>query len=786
MVVRMPHFQQQAGLFAAQAPDASTGTVAINARCTLRTKDGHRAVLVLGVPIAHFALGDRMAERYAMVTLVDQGWADQLDVARAFGCSTRTLRRAQRCFDEGGLCALGRGPGFPKGRPRAGTGRLRRVHELKCKGFSNRSIAERLGITEKAVRKLLRRIGWVAVDTPQAELPLESADPNLSASSSPSTSAPPPEAEKTSSPAPDGHPTTPQPTTAGADPNLSAFSDGELLPISFDSDPADRRIDRLFASLGRLDDAAPLFRSGRRVPRAGVLLALPALLASGVLDCARAVYGSIGPAFYGLRTSVVAMLLMALLRIQRPEALKEHAPDDLGRLLGLDRAPEVKTLRRKLARLAATGRATSFGRALAQRRVNARGAALGFLYIDGHVRVYHGKHPLPKAHVARMRLAMPATTDYWTSDAGGEPLLVITAEANAGLVKMLPPILAQIRGLVGERRVTVVFDRGGFSPRLFQHILAAGFDLLTYRKGRFRRVPKRHFHQRSANLDGCMVRYVLADQRVWFLDRKLRLRQVTRLSDNGHQTPILTSRFDLRDVEVAFRMFGRWRQENFFKYMRAEYALDALADHCVEAADPSRDVPNPHWHALDAKLRQARAEAVRLSAQFGLEAFRNVERTRPTMRGFKIANAAQSRELVAALKRFGALEKERASIPRRVPVQEVVDGSVVKLSTERKHLTNLLKMVAYQAESDLVQMVTPHYKRAADEGRTLIQAALASAADIEATQEELRVTLAPLSSAHRTLAITALCAELNHLPTCFPGTRLRVRYAVEPASALPA
>ena len=103
------------------------------------------------------------------------------------------------------------------------------------------------------------------------------------------------------------------------------------------------------------------------------------------------------------------------------------------RLLGLDRAPEVKTLRRKLARLAAHGRAAEFGRALAQRRVAQRGAAIGFLYVDGHVRVYHGQHRLPKAHVAQMRLSMPATSDYWVNDTEGDPLFVVTAEANASL-----------------------------------------------------------------------------------------------------------------------------------------------------------------------------------------------------------------------------------------------------------------------------------------------------------------------------------------------------------------
>ena len=70
--------------------------------------------------------------------------------------------------------------------------------------------------------------------------------------------------------------------------------------------------------------------------------------------------------------------------------------------------------------------------------------------------------------------------------------------------------------------------------------------------------------------------YLLHDQPVRFLKGKLRLRQVTRLCDGGHQTQVITSRWDLRDIEVAYRMFERWRQENFFKYMREEFLLHAL------------------------------------------------------------------------------------------------------------------------------------------------------------------------------------------------------------------
>ena len=742
------------------------GTCFINGRCRVLTRDNRRVVLVSGIPIAQYAPDDRMSEAQAMVSLIELGWADQNDVANTFGYSARTLRRYQQRFAEGGLAALGRPSGYPPGLARLAAARRKRIQNLKTQGCSHHEIARQLGISVPAVRKTLRRLGWEIPAPGPAQLLLGKAD------ATPADSSPAQPFPSSGSPAP------------GENPNLSAFcSQGQANPpTSQDTDSTNRGVDRLLARLGLLEDAPPLFGSATAVPRAGVLLAVPALVASGVFECAQKIYGSLGPAFYGLRTSLLTLLLMALWRIKRPEGLKEHSPQDLGRVLGLDRAPEVKTLRRKLARLAAAGRAAQFGQALAQQRVALRGEALGFLYTDGHVRVYHGQHPLPKAHVARMRISLPATSDYWVNDSAGDPLFVITAEANAGLVKMLPAVLAQVRALVGQRRLTVVFDRGGYSPKLFQQIIGADFDLLTYRKGRYRHIPRKRFQTCRTRRQGQTITYVLADQNVRLLKGRLRLRQVTRLMDNGHQTPILTSRRDLSAAQVAYRMFDRWRQENFFKYLREEYALDALVEYAAVPDDPTREVPNPAWAAVDAQLRQAHAQLDRLQAEYGLEALTNLEQMRRTMRGFKTAQGKLGQKIWTAWERVQQLEKRRAAVPRRVPVQAVTAEPVVKLAPERKHLTNLIKMVAYQAESDLLRLVAPHYRRAGYEGRTLLQAALASAADLEVSQTELRVTLAAQSSPHRTRAIAALCEELNQMNTIFPGSRLRLHYAVREVS----
>jgi hypothetical protein len=356
---------------------------------------------------------------------------------------------------------------------------------------------------------------------------------------------------------------------------------------------------------------------------------------------------------------------------------------------------------------------------------------------------------------------------------------VVTTEANRGLVKMLPTLLAEVRRLVGERRVTVVFDRGGWSPKLFATMIKGGFDVLTYRKGRARRIPKHRFTRHEATIEGRPVRYTLADTGTR-LRSGLRLRQVTRLADDGHQTHIVTSRRDLPAVEVAYRMFERWRQENFFKYLREEYALDALVDYAVEPADPTRDVPNPVRASLDAQLHKAKAELATMQSTYGAAALFNQERRRPTMRGFKIANAGLGRQVLVALRKVADIERRRAAVPRRVPVQQVSPGEVVKLATEAKHLTDLLKMLAYQAESDLCRLVEPHYRRADDEARTLVQSAIAASGDLEIVDDTLVVRLNPLSAPHRTAALAAICADLSATRTRFPGSSLRLRFEVKP------
>jgi hypothetical protein len=417
---------------------------------------------------------------------------------------------------------------------------------------------------------------------------------------------------------------------------------------------------------------------------------------------------------------------------------------------------------------------------------------VAFLYVDGHVREYHGEFPLFQAKKPQRQVVTPAATDTWVHDADGEPLLVVTSEVNANLTQVLEPILADVRRLVGDqRRMTVIFDRGGFSPKLFARLIAAGFDVITYRKGKVKKLASRRFAVQRRKIDGVWREYTICDRtrvRVGVLPseekqkrmrtkakkRYLRMREVRVSRDDGRQTAILTNRQDLSTVMVAYRIFSRWRQENYFKYMDEEFALDALVEYGAEDVSETTDCRNPEWLRLTRRVKDARAEVERLQSELGKEAAANHEAARPTMRGFKIAHARLREQLQKAEAKVARLLQQRKKIPPRVPA---TDRKTLK--TEKKLIADTIKMAAYQVETQLLGMLQDHYARADEEGRTLLHAAFQSPARLEVADNELRVTIAAQSSPHRTAALAALCEQLDALAVPFPGTHLRLRLAVQ-------
>ena len=809
-------------------------------------RDGYRVVFCRHEPIYRVALCDVHFLATICVMLRQSALATQKELAAAFGHSVATQRRWETSFQQNGDVGL-HGRKANGRKPKLNKSQCSFVKQWFARGLSNSEMARRLAVNETTIRRVLRHMGLQRRIKPTAELPLDHTNDTdmtpavpveaasvitaeVAAAEPVVTVAPAPESvtvaavleSVTGAAAPESIAVVASTLDAIANIvagpamqellSVATSADTPLAPclslpestvntvtppvgpvpvpaFTIDSNPNDRGGDRLLARLGLLDDAAPLFGNHEVLPQAGVLLALPMLLAHGGLDIFQRLFKSIGPAFYGLRTTVMTLFFLALLRIKRPENLKEHAPAPLGQLLGLDRIAEMKTLRRKLTLLAKRGQGRELMNELARLRLAQDEDRLAFLYLDGHVREYSGKEPLAKAKKTQRAVATCAATDTWLHDADGQPLLVVTSEMNAGLTQVLEAIVSNAQSLVAVgRRLTVLFDRGGWSLKLFARLHDMGVDIITYRKGKRKVVPRSRFTEHRVTEDGQEKTYWLYDQprvRVGRLRNHRRrggvgpeflwLRQVTVLRDDGRQTVIVTNRSDLSAVQVVVAMFRRWRQENYFKYMEAEFALDALVEYGVDDVPSEATRPNPARKKLSKERKQAKAEVASLRAELGAEANANEERRRPTMRGFKVAQADLRKRLQQAESKERTLAEQLRQLPQRVSAH-----GLKTLKTEKKLIVDAIKMIAYQCETMLFERLSKHYARADDEGRTLLHAAFQSSAAMEVTETELKITIAAQSSPHRTEALAKVCQELDAEAAYYPGSKLRLRLAVAP------
>lgn len=778
------------------------GRTFINRSLSFVDNDGIRVVLRWHEPLYRFAVSDTLTMRFVAVHLRMSGLATQEEISGAFGHSVITQRRWEKRFQEEGLAGLENktSPGRPRAVPETCDVMLRKWFS---EGVSNAEMARRLMVSEATIHRALARLGlrrrspvscgslWPdESDGPEASSDGQNGDEELTEaeSESPHDSGSAGDTEHLEEDEDVADEVSCEATSeeSQSDPLPSMVVNG----FTLDRDPDNRINDRALARVGQLDDAAPLFGDRSKLQGAGVLMVIPLLVESGLLETFSTIYHSLGPAFYGLRTTVVVLFLSALLRIKRPEHFKEHNPHELGHLFGLDRAPEVKTVRRKLTELAQRNRARELMDAAAQRRIDDHPDRVAFLYVDGHVREYYGRQPLAKAKKSQHQVAKPAATDNWVHDAGGEPLLVVTSEMNEGLTQVLEPILREMKELVGDRRPTVIFDRGGFSPKLFALLVDLGFDVMTYRKGKTSPWPLSHFVEQDFVVEGRRYRYQVAERKrvkVGRLRAKRKketrrlgpqffwMREVRVLREDGRQTAILTTRQDLATVEVPYRQFNRWRQENFFKYMSVEYELDALVEYQVQDISEGMDHPNPARRPLEQALAQAQSRVQRLQSQLGEAVAEREKSSQRTVRGFRIAHASLRAELSEAEQEVTQLKSQLDDLPKRVPATDLKT-----LTTEKKLIVDTIKMVAYQAETKLLALLREHYHRADDEGRTLLQAAFQSTGRVEVRDDELFVELAPQSSPHKTEAIRALCDQLNDLSAKFPGTDLRLRLAVQP------
>ena len=715
-------------------------------------------------PVFEHPEDDRQSFRMFTAQLCCRGACTQAQIIRAFGVSKNSVLRSVAKYLEEGIDGFygprrGRGPSVMTAEV------IVQAEKLLAAGHSRKEVAKKLDVQCDTLRKAIKQ-GRLQEPTPVA-------------------------AEEVSSP-----PSTSQAPVAASDKSTRSDLDaaaGDEMGIA-----CTRPCERVLAALGRLPGGAPTkFQPCRDVSFGGVLCALPALAANGLFRHLGKLPELAG---YYMKFHVILLLAyMALCRIKIVERLQYESPGEFGKLMGLDRIPEVRCLRNKVSQLSQDEAPQIWAGTLSQEWMEQNSELAGILYVDGHVRLYHGRlTKLPKRYVTRQRLCLRGTTDYWVNDALGQPFFSIERPIDQGMLEALqneivPRLLKDVPGQPTDEqlnadpylsRFVIIFDREGYSPAFFRqmwrdHRIAC----ITYHKYPKEAWPESWFTETEVTMpNGEVVSLKLAEMGSWIGSRSegLWVREIRKLAASGHQTSLISTAYGLLGLENAASLFSRWSQENFFRYMMEHFAIDALSEYGTETiSGTTRPVVNPARRELDRQSRSVKSKLTQRQARFAALTLH------PQAEASEIAKWEREKgdlqEEIEQLEHELTVLKERMqSTPKHLQWDDLPEGEKFeRLAPSRKRLTDTVKLVAYRAETAMATIVREELSHA-DEARALLRDLFRSDADLYPDEAAgvLEVRIHTLANPRSNRAVQHLLDHLNAAEFVYPGTTLRLTYTL--------
>jgi len=754
------------------------GATRINDRLSFVRREGQITYFHGVLPVFVHDAEDQATFRMITAQFCVHGNAQQVDVVRAFGVTAISVKRAVRRYREEGPS------GFYEKRRMRGPAVLtpdvvRQVQRLLDEGQSTEQIAQERSLKKNTLDKAVRA---GRLHRPQPP-PCNDVGP---VGSTVGVAADAAVAFATTNSATAVSIVVPSALVPTSKSQRSTQDSQAVMGMG-----ATNILDRVAASVGLLNRVPIRFEAARDVTHGGVLLAIPALLASGLLRHTDRHF-RLPSGYYDLPSLFLLLAFMALCRVKSVEQLRYCAPGEWGQLLGLDRIPEVRTLREKIGLLGDQQQAALWSAALNQDWMQELPQQTAAFCVDGHVRVYHGEQTaLPRHYVARQKLCLRATTDYWVNALDGRPFFLLNQAVDPGLLKVLEqeiiprlqkeaphqPTTGELEANPRAHCFTVIFDREGYSPEFFERMRQQRVACLTYHKYPGPNWPEDEFREHRVRLgSGEELPMKLAERGV-FLSRTLWVREVRKLSISGHQTSVLATDYLSEMPLLAGAMFSRWSQENFFRYMRQHYALDRLVDYSVEAIPETTRMVNPEYRRLDGQVRSHTSKLHRKLAEFGaLTLEGDLEPAK--LERYQRQKAELLEEIEQLKEKASDLKRQRKGLPRHVTAAELPqEQRFQRLSTQSKHILDTIKMIAYRAETTLVQLARERMSRL-DDARQLIGSLFQTDADLQPDEQAGTLTVRIHHSANHATdeVVRHLCAELNTTATTFPGTNLRLIY----------
>jgi len=707
--------------------------------------DGEECSYYLGLwPVYKHRANDDNHFRLISAQLIESGTCRQCEIVKAFAVSRKKLNRAVKQLKERGIASFFDKRSGLRGGTVLTPDKLQQAQQLLDHGVSRCEVSSELKIKPDTLRKAVN-------------------DGRLSESV----------AETTRSS------------------TMSERSRKDALAAAGMGTACTRPDERLAAAFGMSDGAIQRFENCIDVPFGGVLCAVPALLATGFLDKIDKLGTVRG--YYTVTQVMMVLAFISLCRIKTIEQLRGYSSGDLGNLIGLDRIPEARCLRYKTAEMAGDNNAEIFSAEMSALWLEQYPESSGFLYVDGHIKLYGGKTDLPRRFVSRMRLCLRGISNYWVNDAIGQPFFMVEKQIDHGMLQVLredivPRLLVDVPNQPSQEdlkddpllhRFVIVFDREGYSPVFFkemweEHRIAC----MTYRKNTTDKWPEEDFMQVDTQTPrGEPLSMKLAERynTIGTGENTIKVKEIRKLRESGHQTAIVTTAYSLDPSAIAPRMFARWSQENFFAYGMHHFAIDGLRSYGEESFPGTEEVINPDWRELDRTRRSTTTKLVRARASFmDLDSQVTADPHHKRHENWQIRKNAKLEDINMLIKELAEIKSNIKEVQKHITWDELPEHQrFKKLPSSQRILMNTVGMIAYRAETmmtDLLRSKTITTTNA----RSILQDLFTTAVDIKTdkNKKELQVHLHGAATPATNQAIARLLKEINQTETVFPGTGL--------------
>ena len=731
-----------------KSPTLPTGSTLINDVVCVENLNGAWTYSVYLWPIFTHEHSGRAQFRYIAAALINAGLCKQVEIVRVFGVDRKMLGRAQQQLRERGAESF-----FQKRSVRkAGTvltkERLTQAQQLLNEGLSRAQVSAELEVKIDTLRKALNDGRLTALG--------QSTDTSSRAACT--------QSERTQADA----------------------QAGEQIGVG-----ATNTLDRAAAAMGLVDGVKSRFQACLDVPMVGLLCALPAILANGLLsgiDKLGKVQG-----YYSLTQILLVLVFMMLARIRSVEQLRGYAPGEFGKLIGLDRIPEVRCLRSKMDTIAGEGHVDKWAASLSEGWLQEVKDRLGFLYIDGHVKVYGGQVELPRRFVSRQRLCLRGISSYWVNDVIGQPFFVVEKQIDPGLIEVIKKDIAkrlieEVPGQPSEEalaadphlhRFVIVFDREGYSPDFFKYLWDEHrIGCVSYKKNCTELWDEEAFNRvKTTTATGEPVEMKLAERGIYLGKARLPVKEVRKLTESGHQTAIICTAKKLEAAQIAPGIFARWSQENFFAYAMHHFNIDALSSYCTESFSGTETVVNPRWRELDRRHRSLTGKLNALRAKYlAMDTQKRAEPSHKQHGKWILSKARLLDEIEAMMQQLQQIKATKKELKRHVKLEELPEqNQFAKLSSSRRTLLNTIAMIAYRAETAM-GLLLERYDYPLSQARALLQDLFVRCGDLlpDDSKNILNIHLHSAATPRENRAIDALLKELNETETVFPNTDLKM------------